>query len=143
VILELEQKGYEHNEVDPRIELVKKILAGDNSDNIPRVHKSMTPKKVEALVTEVLNELPNVIADIDNRSEQVVIKILEMIKAQGKVKDEESESVTRNLRLNINIIRLKSTFFPNNITELIDRSINRYAFETFNSNKFKNILKVI
>jgi 5'-3' exonuclease len=140
LIKELQQKGFEHVEIDPKLELLEKILAGDKSDHIPRIHKSMTPKKVEALVAELAERFPNAIRDIDTNKENFVMHVMDSVKAQGKVKDEEIETVTRNLHININIIRLRSQFFPTTVTESIDKGLNRYAFETFNNSKFKNIV---
>lgn len=140
VIRELEQKGFEHIEVDPKLELIEKILAGDDSDNIPRVHKSMTPKKVEALVAEIAERFPNAIKEIDTNKENFIRHVLDSIKTQGKVKDEEVETVTRNMNININIIRLKSELFPIAVTESIDKSLNRNVFESFHLGKFKNIV---
>lgn len=140
VIRELEQKGFEHMEVDPKLELIEKILAGDDSDNIPRVHKSMTPKKVEALVIEIAERFPNAIKEIDTNKDNFIRHVLDSIKAQGKVKDEDVDTVIRNMNININIIRLKSVLFPIAVTESIDKSLNQFVFEKFNLGRFKNIV---
>lgn len=138
IITEIEQKGYVHNEIDPRVELIKKILAGDGSDNIPRVHKSMTPKKVEALCMELLQQVKE-ITYIDTNTDEFLEKAFVAIKKQGKVTDAENDTVKRNLQINVNVIRLKSNFFPDQVTEQIDRAINRFVPETFNSNKLKTV----
>lgn len=141
IIKELEQKGFEHIEVDPKLELLEKIIAGDKSDNIPRVHKTMTPKRVEALVAELAERFPTAIKEIDTNKDNFVIHSIDSIKAQGKVKDEEIDSLSRNMHVNINVIRLNSQLFPTKIKDAIDKSLSRYAFETFNNNKFRFIVQ--
>lgn len=140
VIAEMEQKGYVHEEIDPKLELIKKIISGDGADNIPRSHKSMTPKKAEATYTELAGKISS-ISYIDANTDAFIESAIESIKKYGKVTDADIESVQKNLQLNVNVIRLKSQFFPSQITEAIDRTANRYVLETFNSSKLKQIVR--
>lgn len=143
-ILELKQKGFQHIIIDPRVELLTKIISGDSSDNIPRVHKQMTAKKVAAIVDEMLDNRINLLGDIDILTNEFIDHLSELICSFLKVTDLEIQaSIKNNLKLNTNIIRLNSKFFPIGIVSAIDSMLDKIGVEKFNSVEYKKVLKTL
>lgn len=141
IIGELKQKGFEHKVVDARGEFVEKVLAGDSSDNIPRVVKAMTAKKVEYLVEQVLSDKPHMFEDVDNDTDNFAMYLYHKIVPYLKITDEAVlESLKVHLKLNISIIRLRSQFFPAEITSEIDKTIRSIDIKRFNQTEYKKIV---
>ena len=46
-------KGYHHLKIDPTFDILTKIIAGDSSDTIPRVHIRLTPGKVTKVIESI------------------------------------------------------------------------------------------
>lgn len=141
-ILEFTRKGHTHQEVNPHSELIGKLVAGDKSDNIPRAHKGMTPKKVDIIVESTLIDYPNFTKSLDENPVEVIRYLAQGIASLLKIKDEKDITDLKHaLKTNVIIIRLNSKFFPKDILKTIDDSINRIEKRPFIASELKKRVK--
>lgn len=141
-ILEFTRKGHLHTEVDPREELIAKLLAGDKSDNIPRVHPSMTPKKVETILNVALEEFPTFIETLDTDPASIVRYFEKAVAQLLKITDEKMiADIKSALVVNIRIIRLNSKFLPKEILKTIDYAISTTDLKPFQVSELKKLVR--
>ena len=141
-VLDFTKKGYGHIEVNPNEELITKLIAGDKSDNVPRAHKGMTPKKMEIIVPVIMQEFDNFIEILDRTPTLAINYITDSIFSLLKLKDEdELLSIKESLKVNIRLMRLNSRFAPKDIIKNIDDSIKNADRQIFLSNELKKHVK--
>jgi len=143
IINDLSTKGYKHLKIDPTFEILTKILAGDKSDSIPRLHRKLTPTKVNKVIDLIKentnwNEIINLIDSDDSEFTKLFINIIcDTIKLS---ESSSFEMILNNYKRNRSIIRLNSKFFPKEIRSNIKKSINLENLERFKYFKFKKNL---
>lgn len=139
-IAELQQKGFAHLEIDPNLEIIKKIVGGDGSDNIPRVIKQMTKKKVELFNLQILEKIPTPLKEIDDNTEAFLELLSAKVQEFCKITDSDQIALLKsNIKLNLSIIRLKSKFFPENVTRQIDSVLMSLGTSSFNRFELRKI----
>lgn len=144
VLTDLISKDYQHHRINPVIDLLTKILAGDSSDNIPRVHEKFTPSKVSKAIEKIketvnLDDVKNLIDSGDPEFMSFLNKVICDIL---KISDPgESQTILNNLNRNRKLIRLSTTVIPNEIVEAMKASINLANRKRFNYFRFKKNYK--
>lgn len=144
IINDLTQKDYKHLTVDPTLDIITKCLAGDSSDNIPRVHPKMTPAKVTKII-EHLRESYNWkdITSLIDSGDQGFIDVLREVTCDVlKIKEPgEWRTIENNLNRNKTLIRLNTAVFPTDVLESIKQSVDLTVRRKFNYYKFKKNYK--
>lgn len=135
------KRGHTHVEVNPNKEFLNKVLAGDNSDNIPRVNKKMTPKKVDFIRELILDEKPNFIEQLDLNTIEIIKYIAEHIIVFLKITDvDEMKNLKRALVTNVKLMRLSSKFIPEKVIIDIDERLSELETNQFHGSVIKKIL---
>ena len=143
VISKFEKRGYKKFDVNPTEELLAKVFGGDESDNIPRIHK-MTPSKVNKMIDYLTEKYSDNIIDlIDNFQEDdsfvddCVSKMIEI----NKIKDDQIiSSLKESLLLNIRVIRLSTKMIPDHIKgEEYQKIYESRKYKHFDYNKLIEI----
>jgi len=144
VLDDLLKKDYQHFRIDPTLDILQKILAGDQSDNIPRAHPKLTASKV----TKVLERLREVAdwltikSKIDANDSEFTSQLNELICETLKINDPgETQVIQSNISRNRKIVRLSTLVFPNEVTSSIADSIKLSNRRRFNYFKFKKNYK--
>jgi 5'-3' exonuclease len=144
VINDLVKKDYRHFKIDPALDILTKVIAGDQSDNIPRSHPKLTASKVTRVI-ELIRERTDwqsiklLIDQNDSRFMQLLNDVIcEVIKINDPG---ESLTIRNNLSRNRTIIRLSTAVFPQEITESIANSVKLEDRRRFNYFKFKKTYK--
>lgn len=144
VLTELLTKGYQHFKIDSTHEILQKILAGDKSDSIPRLHSKLTPSKVKKIILKVKETFDwgNVKKLIDQDDSEFTNFLVKVICETLKL-DESSDSQTirSNYIRNRTLIRLSTEFFPEDVLEEIQGSMNISDRRRFNYFQFKKNYK--
>jgi hypothetical protein len=136
----IQTKDYHHIRIDPTFDILMKIIAGDSSDMIPRVHPRLTPSKV----TRVLESIRETIewTDIKNRIDQddsVLFTFINKVICETIKVSEPGETLTilNNLKRNRTLIRLNTVVFPEELLKNIEASMKIEDRRRFNYFKFK------
>lgn len=135
------QKGYTDYKINPAEELMRKILGGDKSDQIPRLFK-MTKGKVDKITAKLLDLYgDNFIQLIDSKDESLLDFMMEEMIVVNKIKDQVSiDELRRHLHFNIKIIRLSTMMFPEEIRNKLDEFFStRTEFNKFSYDKFLKV----
>ena len=144
VLENLTKKDYKHFIIDPALDILTKVLSGDKSDNIPRVHPKLTPAKT-ARVIELVKESFDwtTIKSLIDSGDSAFMPTLNNITCEVLKIDEPSETlaIQNNLLRNRSIIRLHTAMFPTEITEAITNSVKLNDRKRFNYFKFKKNYK--
>lgn len=144
VVLELLSKDYQHYLVDPEFDILTKILSGDDTDNIPRVHPKLTPTKVLKVI-ELLKETQYWTSTkllIDSENSNFIELINSTISSVLKISNEtEQTTVLSNLLRNRKLIRLSTGVIPNEIVSAMSKSLDLSGRRRFNYSKFKKNFK--
>ena len=144
VISDLVKKDYQHFKIDPVLDVLTKVIAGDQSDNIPRSHPKLTASKVTRVI-ELMRERsdwPTIKFLIDQNDSGFMDTLNEVICEVLKINDPgESLTIRNNLSRNRTIIRLSTAVFPQEITESIAKSVKLENRRRFNYFKFKKTYK--
>lgn len=137
----MKKPGHLHLQMNPDSELIIKILGGDDSDNIPRVHKKMTKTKVQFISSIVLEEYLDLIKEIDTDPVKIIEFITQHIQILFKIKDlDEIKNLKRALVTNVKIIRLNSRFIPVHVNEDIDKALISSDKIKFNFSPLKKLI---
>jgi len=144
IISDLTNKDYKHLTVDPALDILTKCLAGDASDNIPRVHPKMTPSKLAKIIEHVKTSIDwkDVKSYIDSGN-QVFMDLLREVTCETlKIKDlGEWQTIENNINRNKTLVRLSTTLFPQEIVESIRQNVDLSSRRKFNYYKFKKNYK--
>ena len=122
-----------------------KVLSGDKSDNIPRVHPKLTPAKTTRVIELVKESFDwNTIKGLIDSGDSAFMPALNNITCEVLKIDEPSETlaIQNNLLRNRSIIRLHTAMFPTEITEAIANSVKLNDRKRFNYFKFKKNYKI-
>jgi 5'-3' exonuclease len=144
IINDLTQKDYQHLTVDPTLDILVKCLAGDASDNIPRVHPKMTASKVTKIVEYVKQSLQwkDVTYFIDSGDLGFMDLLREVTCEVLKIKDPgEWLTIENNLNRNKTLIRLSTAVFPKDVLDAIKESVDLTTRRKFNYYQFKKNYK--
>jgi 5'-3' exonuclease len=144
VINDLIQKDYQHIEINPTLDILTKCLAGDDSDNIPRIHPKMTATKVAKVIDSIKTNFDwdSLIGLIDSNDSELFEKIREVSCDTLKLKDPSERSmIENNLKLNRTLIRLNTKVFPTEILESIKEAVDLRNRRKFNYYQFKKNYK--
>jgi 5'-3' exonuclease len=144
VINDLIQKDYQHIAIDPTLDILTKCLAGDESDNIPRIHPKMTASKVSKVIESVKENFnwDSIISLIDSNDPSLISKINDITCEVLKIKEPgERLMIENNLNLNRILIRLSTKVFPKEVLDSIQKSINLKNRRRFNYYQFKKNYK--
>jgi hypothetical protein len=140
IINDLTQKDYQHLTIDPTLDILTKCLAGDSSDNIPRVHPKMTASKVTRVIDQIKESYnwKEVISLIDSGDSGLFNLICEVSCDTLKIKDPgESKTLGNNIQRNKTLVRLNTKLFPTEVLESIKASVDLTVRRKFNYYKFK------
>lgn len=144
IINDLTQKDYIHLTVDPTLDILTKCLAGDSSDNIPRIHPKMTPAKVTKIIDQLREtyDWKSITSLIDSGDQGLIDKLREVTCDVLKIKEPcEWQTTENNLNRNKTLIRLNTAVFPTDVLDSIKRSIDLSVRRKFNYYKFKKNYK--
>lgn len=144
IINDLTQKDYKHLTVDPTLDILTKCLAGDSSDNIPRIHPKMTPAKVARVIDRIRQtyDWKSVIELVDSGDRGLMDVFREVICETLKITEPgEWQVIENNLNLNKTLIRLNTALFPKDVLASIEQSVDLTARRKFNYYKFKKNYK--
>ena len=144
VIDDLVKKDYQHFRVDPTLDILTKVIAGDQSDNIPRVHPKLTASKVSRVIDRIKEgeDWKGIKVKIDQNDTAFTDLLNDIICETLKVNDPgETLTIRTNLIRNRTIIRLSTVFFPTEITDAIAKSVKLENRRRFNYFKFKKTYK--
>lgn len=144
VLSDLLKKDYQHFKIDPTLDVLTKVIAGDQSDNIPRAHPKLTASKVTKVVDTIKQriEWTNIKSLIDQNDPGFMNSLNEIICETLKIDEPgESQTIRNNINRNRTIIRLSTSVFPQEITEAISKSIKLENRRRFNYFKFKKTYK--
>jgi 5'-3' exonuclease len=144
VLTDLITKDYQHHRINPSTDILTKILAGDNSDNIPRVHEKFTPSKVVKAMERIKetvdwNDVKNL---VDSGDPEFMDFLHKVICDTLKISDPgESQTILNNLNRNRKLIRLSTAVMPKELVEAMKRSVNLDNRKRFNYFRFKKNYK--
>jgi 5'-3' exonuclease len=137
-VLEFTKKGFVHIQVNPDKEIIAKLLGGDKSDNIPRVHKGVTPKKLEILVDATLRDYPNFIEVLDKNPGEIIYYFVKLVSTLLKLKEDTHESLKNSIKVNMRVMRLNTKFYPPEIKRTIYEVVDTISSNKFNYHPIKN-----
>jgi 5'-3' exonuclease len=144
ILNDLTQKDYKHFMIDPTLDILTKCIAGDASDNIPRIHPKMTPSKVTKIIDYVRSSVnwKDVKYMIDS-GDPVFIDLLREVTCEVlKIKEPgEWQTIENNLSRNKKLIRLSTAVFPTDVLDAIKESVDLTSRRKFNYYKFKKNYK--
>ena len=144
VIDDLLKKDYQHFRIDPTLDILTKVIAGDQSDNIPRAHPKLTASKVTKVIDRIRESRvwAEIKPNIDTNDAEFTNYLNEVICDTLKVDDPgETLTIRTNLLRNRTIIRLSTLCFPPEITDAISKSVKLENRRRFNYFKFKKNYK--
>lgn len=144
IINDLTQKDYKHLTVDPTLDILTKCIAGDSSDNIPRVHPKMTASKVTKIIEQVQKSLPwNDVKYLIDSGDPILMDLLREVTCEVlKIKEPgELQTIENNINRNKTLVRLSTSVFPTEIVESIKESVDLTSRRKFNYYKFKKNYK--
>jgi len=135
---------YTHLLVDPREEVLKKVLRGDNSDFIKRAHKKLSEKKAEAVIelvkdSSIWEDLLNI---MENDTERFVDIVSNAVRSVIGIKEEpEMETLKKDIEIRLRIIRLAPKFFPQDMLENLIDKMRKNKVNMFNQDQFRKIVE--
>lgn len=144
ILNDLTQKDYKHFMIDPTLDILTKCLAGDASDNIPRVHPKMTASKVTRIIELVKASLPwtDVKYLIDSGDLGFMDFLREVTCETLKIKEPgEWLTTENNINRNKTLVRLSTAVFPTEVMDAIKASVDLSSRRKFNYYKFKKNYK--
>ena len=144
ILSDLLKKDYQHFKIDPTLDVLTKVIAGDQSDNIPRAHPKLTATKVTKVIDVIRERLDwTKIKPLIDQNDPGFMTILNEVICETLKIDEpgESQTIRNNINRNRTIIRLSTQVFPQEITEAISKSIKLENRRRFNYFKFKKTYK--
>jgi 5'-3' exonuclease len=144
ILNDLTQKDYKHFTVDPATDVLTKCLAGDDSDNIPRIHPKMTPSKVTKVLDQIkeTNDWKSILHKIDSGDSGFIDQLLDVTCDILKIKDPgETQTIQNNLNRNKTLVRLSTKVFPSEIRESLIANVDLSSRRKFNYFKFKKNYK--
>ena len=144
VIDDLLRKDYQHLRIDPTLDIITNVIAGDSSDNIPRAHPKLTASKVSKVIEQLREVLiwKEIKSMIDQNDPEFATLLNEVICDTLKINDPgESLTIRNNISRNRTIIRLNTSCFPTEVLETISGSIKLESRRRFNYFKFKKNYK--
>jgi 5'-3' exonuclease len=144
IVHDLTQKDYKHFTVDPTLDVVTKFLAGDDSDNIPRIHPKMTASKVARVIEQVKNsnDWKSILSRIDSGDSKFIDQLRDITCEILKIKEPgESQTIQNNLNRNRTLVRLNTKVFPSEIRESLIANVDLTVRRKFNYSKFKKNYK--
>lgn len=144
VIDDLVRKDYQHLRINPTLDILTKVIAGDTSDNIPRAHPKLTASKVSKVIDQIKSSFTwaDIKSSIDRNDPEFTAKLNEVICETLKINDpSESLTIQHNISRNRTIIRLSTACFPAEITQSIANSVRLENRRRFNYFKFKKNYK--
>ena len=134
------QKDYKHFIVDPGEEVLLKILSGDGSDSIPRIHQKMTASKVTKALEKIRQGLDskNILNLLDSSDPGFINHIYDVTYEILKINDPgERQTLQHKINRNTRLVRLNTVMFPPEVLESIRSSVNISSRRRFNYHKFK------
>lgn len=135
---------YTHLLIDPREEVLKKILHGDKSDVIKRAHRKLSEKKTE-LVMELIKESSiweDLLNIMENDTDRFVSMVSDAVKAVLSIKEEsEMETLKKDIAVRLKIIRLSPKFFPQDLLENLNDQMRKNKVTRFNIETFRKIIE--
>ena len=142
VIKEFIIRDFVKYEVDPVEELITKILGGDKSDAIPRVHPKLTKAKVDSILSKLKEisdfEWHTIISLIRNSNEAFFSNLLELIKLELKnISPEDLAVLRKTLLFNVKIICLSTQHLPEHILKSIQEKVDLNQVKKFDIISFK------
>ena len=141
LLREFTQRDFVKYEVDPAEELMLKILGGDASDAIPRVHPKMTKSKIEAVISVLKqNEGDWAILVHKLRTNDPYVKDMiteASIKELKLTTQDLQDQFRKTLDLNIKIICLSINHVPAKLSGSIKESFDFNSVKRFDITAFK------
>jgi 5'-3' exonuclease len=141
ILREFTQRDFVKYEVDPAEELMLKILGGDASDAIPRVHPKMTKSKIEAVIAKLKSNEGDwsvLVHKLRTNDPYVKDMIVEASVKELKLTTQDSQDQFRKtLGFNIKIICLSIDHVPAKLSGSIQESFDFNSVKRFDINAFK------
>jgi len=141
LLREFTQRDFVKYEVDPAEELMLKILGGDASDAIPRVHPKMTKSKIEAVIAKLKSNEGDwavLVHKLRTNDSYVKDMIVEASAKELKLTTQDSQDQFRKtLDFNIKIICLSIDHVPAKLSGSIRESFDFNSIKRFDINAFK------
>jgi 5'-3' exonuclease len=144
IINDLTQKDYQHLTIDPTLDILTKCLAGDSSDNIPRVHPKMTASKVSKIIEYVRESYEwSDVKDLIDSGDSGFLDVMREITCDTlKIKEPgEWQTIENNIHRNKTLVRLSTKLFPTDVLDAIKASVDLTVRRKFNYYKFKKNYK--
>jgi hypothetical protein len=144
VLNDLLNKGYRHFMIDPTADILTKIVAGDSSDTIPRVHPQLTAGKVVKVINRIRETVDwSKLTELIDSDDPEFIQLLNRVICETlKVNDPgETLTIRNNLKRNRILMRLNTKLFPTEVVSNIDSALNIDQRRRFNYYKFKKNFK--
>lgn len=144
ILADLTQKDYKHFTIDPTLDILTKCLAGDSSDNIPRIHPKMTASKVTKVLETVResHDWKSIISLIDSGDQGFLNSLRDITCEVLKIKEPgESVTIQNNINRNKTLVRLSTKVFPAEIRESLIANVDLTVRRKFNYFKFKKNYK--
>lgn len=141
LLREFTQRDFVKYEVDPAEELLTKILGGDTSDAIPRVHPKMTKSKLEAVISSLKQNEGDwnmVVHKLRTNDPYIKDIIAEKGIKELKLTTQESQDQFRKtLDFNIRLICLSIDYVPAKLSGSIRESFDFNLVKRFDLTAFK------
>ncbi len=141
LLREFTQRDFVKYEVDPAEELMLKVLGGDASDAIPRVHPKMTKSKIEAVIAKLKSNEGDwsvLVHKLRTNDPYVKDMIVEASAKELKLTTQDSQDQFRKtLDFNIKIICLSIDHVPAKLSGSIRESFDFSSIKRFDINAFK------
>lgn len=141
LLREFTQRDFVKYEVDPSEELMLKILGGDASDAIPRVHPKMTKSKIEAVISKLKEnegDWSMLVHKLRTNDSYVKDMIVEASAKELKLTTQElQDQFRKTLDFNIKIICLSIDHVPAKLSGSIRESFDFSSIKRFDINSFK------
>lgn len=144
VLNDLVSKDYKHFRIDPATDILTKILAGDGSDTIPRIHPKLTASKVNKVIDQVKESVDwDTVKDrIDQNDPDFMHFLSDVLLNTLKISEPgECSTILNNLSRNRKLIRLSTAVFPKEVVESMVKSVDLSDRRRFNYFKFKKNYK--
>ena len=141
LLKEFTHRSFVKYEVDPAEELMLKILGGDPSDTIPRVHPKMTKSKIEAVISALKQNQGDwsmLVHKLRTNDPYVKDMITEASVKELKLASQEvQDQFRKTLDFNIKIICLSIDHVPAKLSGSIRESFDFNSINRFDINAFK------
>lgn len=144
VLNDLITKDFKHFTVDPTYDILIKILSGDSSDSIPRVHPKLTPGKAAKVMAQIKETADwKAVIDLVDSGDPDFMQFLANVICDVLKISEPGESLTilNTLSRNRTLIRLSTKVIPSEIVQSMKNSFNLSNRKKFNYFRFKKNYK--